>query len=213
MSVVPHTRTHGLNPAQYTNIEDPIFLQPVTDIRCPVQFRVRDNGYPGEPQRWSYTHNVHNLRTLIQNFERYNNFRNPELGSDMDFNHVDPVRWEGDNIPPNLDSNYVTDTNKLLRDIRQRQNRIREEYAQRQAERDRIRELAEIDTFLNSLASIPRMDPHPPRPLQISDQPRPLRERILRDAQMARTRAATRTADEAQGRGSSGESGRDMAAP
>jgi hypothetical protein len=74
MSVVPHTRTHGLDLAAYQDKEDPFLLRPVTEIQYPVQFRVRDNGYPDDPQRWSYTPEVYNLLTLIDNFQSHGNF-------------------------------------------------------------------------------------------------------------------------------------------
>jgi hypothetical protein len=96
-------------------------------------------------------------------------FRNPAQGTVMDFHDVDPVRWDGGDRPQNLLPNYVTNTDNMLKQIRLRQDEIREDYPFMQALRAQ-------------LASIPRM----PTEHEISQ----------RDAQMGRNREATRAAAE-----------------
>jgi hypothetical protein len=228
MSVVPHTRTHGLKIADHANEEDPILLLPVTQHTNPVQIRIRDNGFPDEPQRWAYTREVFNLQTLIENFEIHYNFRNPARGIDMDFIEVDPVRWdlEGGVRPPNLDPNYVTDTETMLTGIRGRQAAIREAHAARQ--QIAYQRAIEIQRAINLMAPHPAGPPlgpphPPPQAPPIPPQPQPTRqlllqnmhraaeqERLLMEVRRDRARAASRAAAEAEGRGSSGESRRDM---
>lgn len=117
MSMVPHTRTHALDPRIYTRYKEPVTLEHSTDITSPVQLKTKDNGYPSDPTKWTYVNDIYDLNSLI----RCNNMdgKDPITRQRIIWNNYDPVHW-GDHSGGNWSAQAI-ETERILNELRVQQ--------------------------------------------------------------------------------------------